>query len=44
LGKPYFLLKGYKERACTKPTSATTADKLYDWTWENLKNLIHGGR
>jgi len=44
LGKPYFLLKGYKERTCTKPTSATTADKLYDWTWENLKNLIHGGR
>lgn len=44
LGKPYFLLKGYKERACTKPTTATTADKMYDWTWENLKNLIHGRR
>lgn len=44
LGKPYFLLKGYKERTCTKPTSATTADKMYDWTWDNLKNLIHGGR
>lgn len=44
LGKPYFLLKGYKERACTTPTTATTADKMYDWTWENLKKLIHGGR
>jgi len=44
LGKPYFLLKGYKERACTKPTTATTADKMYDWTWDNLKTLIHGGR
>lgn len=44
LGKPYFLLKGYKDRACTKPTTATSADKMYDWTWENLKNLIHGGR
>lgn len=44
MGKPYFLLKGYKERACTKPTTATTADKMYNWTWENLKTLIHGGR
>jgi hypothetical protein len=44
LGKPYFLLKGYKERTCTKPTSATTADKIYDWTWDNLKKLIHGDR
>jgi hypothetical protein len=44
LGKPYFLLKGYKDLPCTKPTAATAADKMYDWTWENLKNLIHGGR
>lgn len=44
LGKPYFLLKGYSERSCTKPTTATTADSMYDWTWPNLKNLIHGGR
>lgn len=44
LGKAYFLLKGYKELACTKPTTANAADKIYDWTWENLKNLIHGGR
>lgn len=44
LGKPYFLLKGYREAVCTKPTTATTADKMYDWTWENLKKLIHGGR
>lgn len=44
LGKPYFLLKGYKDLTCTKPTTATTADSMYNWTWENLKNLIHGGR
>lgn len=44
LGKDYFLLNGYKERICTKPTSASTSDKIYDWTWENLKLLIHGGR
>lgn len=42
--KEYFLLKGYRERNCTKPTTATSSDKLYDWTWENLKNLIHGAR
>jgi hypothetical protein len=45
IGKPYFLLAGYKEpRTCTKPTTASTNDKLYNWTWENLKTLIHGGR
>jgi hypothetical protein len=44
LPKEYFLLKGYRDRNCTKPTTATSGDKLYDWTWENLKNLIHGGR
>lgn len=44
LGKPYFLLKGYRERVCTKPTSATASDKMYNWTWDNLKTLIHGGR
>lgn len=44
LGKPYFLLKGYKDGTCTKPTSATSADKMYAWTWDNLKELIHGGR
>lgn len=40
----YFLLRGYKEKTCTKPTSALSSDKMYDWTWENLKNLIHGSR
>lgn len=44
LGKPYFLLNGYKDLTCTKPTTATSSDKIYDWTWENLKKLIHGGR
>lgn len=42
--KPYFLLSAYKDKNCTKPTSATTGDKLYDWTWPNLKILINGGR
>ncbi len=41
---PYFLLWGYSGKTCTKPTSATAADKIYSWTWDNLKNLIAGGR
>ncbi|NNB42345.1 TIR domain-containing protein [Pseudomonas chlororaphis] len=41
---PYFLLKGYSEAACVKPKAALYGDKLYSWTWQNLKVLIGGGR
>jgi hypothetical protein len=41
---PYFLLKGYPDKTCTKPTTAKATDKMYDWTWPNLKTLIGGGR
>lgn len=41
---PYFLLKGYADKACVKPTAAKATDKLYNWTWDNLKTLIGGGR
>jgi hypothetical protein len=41
---PYFLLAAYSDKSCTKPTSAKTEDKLYKWTWDNLKNLIGGAR
>lgn len=44
LSKPYFLLKGYSKVTCTKPLAAKTTDKIYAWTWENLKKLIKGGR
>jgi hypothetical protein len=44
LKKPYFLLAGYKDKTCKKPTTASSSDKLYNWTWDNLKTLIHGGR
>lgn len=40
----YFLLQGYADETCTKPTSARTGDKIYRWTWDNLKTLIGGGR
>lgn len=44
LGKPYFLLKGHSDKTCTAPTTAKTSDKMYNWTWDNLKVLIGGGR
>lgn len=44
LKKPYFMLKGYKELVCTMPKAAYATDKLYEWSWPNLKLLISGGR
>lgn len=44
LGKSYFLLTGRAEKTCYKPTSAYSTDKMYDWTWPNLKLLIGGAR
>jgi hypothetical protein len=41
---PYFLLKGYADKTCYKPTAAKATDKIYNWTWPNLKTLIGGGR
>ena len=43
-GIPYFLLKGRSQKTCTKPKSAKASDKIYKWTWDNLKALIGGGR
>jgi hypothetical protein len=42
--KPYFLLCGYSDKTCVKPLAAKSSDKIYKWTWENLKTLIGGGR
>jgi hypothetical protein len=42
--KPYFLLRGYPDKTCVKPLAAKSSDKMYDWTWENLKSLIGGAR
>jgi hypothetical protein len=43
-GKSYFLLAAYSDKSCTIPTSASISDKLYKWTWDNLKKLIGGSR
>ncbi|MBN1655088.1 MAG: TIR domain-containing protein [Deltaproteobacteria bacterium] len=42
--KPYFLLWGRNGKSCTRPTSALSTDKVYSWTWDNLKTLIADGR
>lgn len=41
-GVSYFLLAGYDDS--TKPTTAKPGDKLYKWTWDNLKSLVGGAR
>lgn len=40
--KPYFLLCG--KEGCIAPAAATAQDKIYKWTWDNLKLLIGGAR
>jgi hypothetical protein len=44
LATPYFLLAGYSDGGNKKPTAALSTDKMYNWTWDNLKTLIAGGR
>ena len=41
---PYFLLWGRSDEKCVKPKAAKTSDKIYKWTWNNLKQLIGGAR
>lgn len=40
----YFLLEGRVDKTCKKPTAAKSSDKMYSWTWDNLKKLINGSR
>ena len=42
--RPYFLLAGRADGGNKKPTTALSTDKLYTWTWPNLKKLIDGWR
>ena len=43
-GTPYFLLAGYADGGNRKPAEALSSDKMYKWTWDNLKSLIAGNR
>ena len=42
--KSYFLLWGRKDKTCVKPKTAKESDKIYRWTWNNLKRLLNGER
>jgi hypothetical protein len=42
--RPYFLLWGRAERQCTRPRGVAEYEKIYRWTWDNLKALIGGAR
>ena len=44
LGKPYFLLQGYRKGKCVRPKGAKSTDKMYTWTWDNLVRLLNGER
>lgn len=41
---PYFLLRGRKDGFVKGPRTTLITDKIYDWTWENLRLLIEGRR
>ena len=43
-GISYFLLYGRNSEICVKPIGAKNTDKMYKWTWENLKALMGGSR
>lgn len=43
-GKPYFLLWGRSDKTCVKPKTAKDSDKIYKWTWDNLRRLLNGER
>lgn len=40
----YFLLCGRNNENVKKPNNAKNEDKIYKWTWDNLKKLINGAR
>lgn len=43
-GRSYFLLYGRSTKNCKKPSAARLTDKMYEWSWVNLKRLIAGAR
>lgn len=41
---PYFFLWGRSDETCKKPKLALTSDKIYNWTWDNLKGIVRRAR
>ena len=42
--KPYFLLSAYPDKQCVAPLGMPAGEKIYRWTWDNLKALLSGRR
>lgn len=40
--KPYFLLRGRRDKTCTRPRTALDDDEIQEWTWDNLRRQIEG--
>ncbi len=43
-GIPYFLLKGRRQRQCSRPTTAPKRKVMHPWTWPTLSELIANPR
>lgn len=41
VGTRYFLLRGRPNRTCTRPGQARKEDKIHDWRWPTLHDLIY---
>ena len=40
IGTKYYFLRAYNDKTPYKPKSAYSFEKIYDWTWDNLKTLL----
>ena len=40
VGTKYYFLRAYNDKTPYKPKSAYSFEKIYDWTWDNLKTLL----
>ncbi|MCY3858309.1 MAG: hypothetical protein OXG25_05305 [Gammaproteobacteria bacterium] len=40
LGKAYILLKGRRDRKCSKPKGANAADEIVRWKWKRINSLL----
>ena len=43
LGTAYILLKGRRDRKCSKPRGANAADEIIPWRWKRINSLLDGG-
>ena len=43
-GVPYFCLRGRSDKTCLMPYGVKASDRMYRWSWDNLKLLIDGAR